>query len=64
MSSEFLFAASLTIANEAARKRGWRPFGRATWLKADGTTVQLVCFEEQLTALPAGAVAHKSGRTE
>jgi hypothetical protein len=35
MSVEYLFAASVTIADRAAPKKGWRPTGRAAWLNAD-----------------------------
>src|SRR5262245_35235704 len=61
MSVEFLFAVSIHIADQAARKRGWRPSGRAAWLKADGTMVCFICFEEQLAGIPAGARVHKVG---
>lgn len=33
---EYLFAVSVTVADCAARKKGWRPNGRTTWLKPDG----------------------------
>lgn len=56
---EYVYAASLTIAEDAARKSGWRPSGRAAWLKADGTTVHFICFEEQLTALPRASKVHR-----
>jgi hypothetical protein len=56
---EYLFAASLTVADQAARKKGWRPSGRAKWLKADGAMVCFICFEEQLAAVPAGAKVHR-----
>jgi hypothetical protein len=55
-------SAKCQVADNAARKRGWRPAGRAAWLKADGTTVLFVCFEEQLAALPAGVRVHVVGR--
>jgi hypothetical protein len=57
---EYLFAASISIAVQAARKRGWRPSGRAAWLKTDGTMVCFICFEEQLAAVPAGAKVHRA----
>jgi len=56
---EYLFATSITVADQAARKKGWRSCGRTTWLKADGTTVCFIGFEEQLAALPAGAKVHR-----
>ena len=58
---EYLFAASVTVADQAARKNGWRPSGRATWLKADGTMVCFICFEEQLAAVPTGVIVHLVG---
>jgi hypothetical protein len=62
MRIEYLFAASVTIADQAARKKGWRPAGRAAWLKSDGTTVCFICYEEQLAAVPAGAKVHRASR--
>jgi hypothetical protein len=60
MSVEYLFAASVTIADRAARRKGWRLAGRAAWLNADGTTVCFICFEEQLAAVPAGVKIHRA----
>ena len=60
MRIEYLFATSVTVADCAARKKGWRPAGRAAWLKADGTTVCFICFEEQLAAVPAGVKVHRA----
>lgn len=57
---EYLFAAALTIADQAARKQGWRPSGRTTWIKSDGTTVYFICLEEQLAAVPAGVKVHRA----
>jgi len=56
---EYLFATSITVADQAARKKGWRSCGRTTWLKADGTVVCFIGFEEQLAAFPAGAKVHR-----
>jgi hypothetical protein len=61
MRIEYLFAASVTIADQAARKQGWRPSGRAAWQKCDGTIVYFICFEEQLAAVPAGVTVHRVG---
>jgi len=47
-SVEYLFAAAVAIADEAAREQGWRPCGRTEWHKPDGTIVYFICFEEQL----------------
>lgn len=60
--AEFLFAASLSLADQIARKWGWRPCARAAWLKSDGTTVLFICLEEQLAAVPAGANVHGVSR--
>ena len=59
--TEYLFAASIDEADQAARKRGWRPSGRAAWVKDDGTMVCFVRFKEQLAALPAGTKVHGIG---
>ena len=59
---EYLFAATVAVADQAARKQGWRPCGRAAWLKADGVTVYFMCFIEQLAALPAGVTVHVVGK--
>jgi hypothetical protein len=56
---EYLFAASFYAADQDARQRGWRPSGRAAWLKADGTTVCFICLDEQLAAVPAGVTVHR-----
>jgi hypothetical protein len=58
---EYLFAAAFTVADQAARKQGWRPCGRAAWNKADGTSVYFICLAEQLAAVPAGATVHVIG---
>jgi hypothetical protein len=56
---EYLFAATVSVAAHAARRRGWRPSGRSAWLKADGTMVCFICLEEQLARLvTAGAKIH------
>lgn len=57
---EYLFAVSVTVADCAARKKGWRPNGRTTWLKPDGTMVCFICLEEQLVAVPAGAKVRRA----
>jgi hypothetical protein len=46
-SVEYLFAASITVADQATRKWGWRPSGRSAWLKADAE--RLRCAECPLT---------------
>jgi hypothetical protein len=37
---EYLFAAAVTIADQAARALGWQPRGRADGLKPDGTAAR------------------------
>jgi hypothetical protein len=49
MGAEYLFAASIHMADRAARIQGWRPHGRTGWMKPDGVEVQFICFEEQLS---------------
>jgi hypothetical protein len=51
MSVEYLFAASITVADRAARKQGWHPHGRAGWIKPDGNEVLFICSEEQLAII-------------
>jgi hypothetical protein len=50
-SVEYIFAAHLRIAEEAARKQGWHAYGRTGWIKPDGNEVHFICFEEQLAAI-------------
>jgi hypothetical protein len=52
---EYLFAAAVSIADQAARRQGWRPSGRAEWHKPDGTVVYFLCLEEQLVIIPPRA---------
>jgi hypothetical protein len=56
---EYLYAASFYKADQDARKRGWRPSGRAAWHKADGTIVCFICLDEQLAAVPHGVTVHR-----
>jgi len=62
MRIEYLFAASVTIADKAARRQRWRPTGRTAWLKADGTIVCFICLAEQLAVVPDGATVHVVGK--
>jgi len=55
---EYLFAATLALADQAARKKGWRPRGRTAWVKHDGTIVFFICFEKQRAAVPTGVKVH------
>ena len=62
MRIEYLFAASVTIADQAARRQGWHPNGRADWHKLDGTVVHFNCLAEQLAVVPDGATVHVVGK--
>ena len=62
MRIEYLFAASISVADQAARKKGWRPNGRADWYKPDGTMVYFICLAEQLAVVPDGATVHVVGK--
>jgi hypothetical protein len=62
MRTEYLFAASVTVADQAARKQGWRPNGRADWHKTDGTAVHFICLAEQLAVVPNGATVYVVGK--
>ena len=59
---EYLYAPGVDAAEAFARTKGWRPSGRAAWLKADGTTVYLIALEAQLAAIPASAKVHRVKR--
>jgi hypothetical protein len=56
-----VFAASITIADRAARKQGWHPYGRTSWITPDGNEVSFVCFEEQLAVLDRHATIYFVG---
>ena len=58
MSDEYVFAKSLDKAARYAKARGWRNAGRGGFVKADGTVVHLICFEQQLRALAPDATVH------
>jgi len=50
-SIEYLFASSITLADQAARKQGWHAYGRTGWITPDGNEVHFICFEEQLAVI-------------
>ena len=50
-SAEYLFASSITLADQAARKQGWHAHGRTGWITPDGNEVHFICFEEQLSVI-------------
>lgn len=58
---EYVFASDIAMADRAVRKQGWRPVGRADWLKPDGTEVRFICIVEQLAAIQPGMTVHVVG---
>ncbi len=60
-SVEYLFAAAVAEADQAARKQGWLPRGRAGWQKPDGTVIHFICFVEQIAIVPKDATVHLVG---
>jgi hypothetical protein len=50
-SPEYLFAADIRLADEAARRQGWRVYGPSGWIKPDGMEVNFICLEEQLSVV-------------
>ncbi len=50
-SPEYLFAADIRLADEAARRQGWRVYGRTGWMKPNGVEVNFICHEEQLSVV-------------
>ena len=58
---EYLFAASISLADQAARRQGWQPHGRTGWLKHDGGEVHFICFEEQLAVVGKHATVYFIG---
>ena len=50
-SVEYLFAATIGLADRAARKQGWHPHGLTGWIKPDGNEVHFIGFEEQLAVV-------------
>ena len=59
-SVEYLFAATITLADRAARKQVWYPHGR-TGLAQYGNQVHFVCFEEQLAVIGKHVTVHFVG---
>jgi hypothetical protein len=53
MANEFIYAKRDEAIRFAKRKR-WKEAGNAAWLKADGTCVHFIAFEEQLEAVQPG----------
>jgi hypothetical protein len=60
-SVEYLFAADIRLADEAARRQGWRVYGRSGWVKPDGNEVHFICFEHQLPPVGDNATIYFVG---
>jgi hypothetical protein len=60
-SVEYLFAANIRIADEAARRQGWRVHGRSGWIKPDGVEIHFICLEEQLSVVGKDATIYFVG---
>jgi hypothetical protein len=58
---EYLFAPTVTEADAFAREHGWRPGGRVTWFKRDGTVVYFLSLLVQLEIVSAGEIVHVIG---
>ena len=52
MRIEYLFASSVTIADQAARKKGWRPAGRASSLKSTARACALSALRNNSPPFP------------
>jgi hypothetical protein len=60
-SVEYLFAADIRTADEAARRQGWRVHGRTGWIKPDGVEIHFICLEEQLSVVGKEVTIHFVG---
>jgi hypothetical protein len=60
-SVEYLFAADIRTADEAARRQGWRVHGRSGWIKPDGVEIHFICLEEQLSVVGKEVTIHFVG---
>jgi hypothetical protein len=58
---EYLFAAAVGVADQAARKQGWLPRGRTGWQKPDGTAIHFISFVEQIAIVPKEATIYFVG---
>ena len=58
---EYLFAASIIIADQAARQQGWRQCSRDAWLKRERTTVYFLSLLVQLEIVSASEIVHVLG---
>jgi hypothetical protein len=61
-SVEYLFAAAIGEADQAARSQGWLSRGRVGWQKPDGTVIHFICFVEQIANRPEGCNGTSRGR--
>jgi hypothetical protein len=60
-SVEYLFAPTIGVADQAARKQGWLTHGRTQWQKSDGTLVQFIFCVEQVALVPKKATIYIVG---
>ena len=60
-SVEYLFAAAIGDADQAARGQGWLPRGGAGWQKPNGTVVHFISFIEQIAIVPKDATLYVVG---
>jgi hypothetical protein len=60
---EYLFGPHIAVADDFARKQGWRPCSRVSWLKRDGTTVHFLSLLVQLEIVSRGEIVHIIGNT-
>jgi hypothetical protein len=58
---EYLFAAAIGEADQAAREQGWSPRGRSGWKKPDGTVIHFISFVEQIAIVPKAATVYVVG---
>jgi hypothetical protein len=58
---DYLFAADIRTADEAARRQGWKPHGLTGWLKPDGDEVQFISLEEQLSVVDKDVIIYFVG---
>jgi hypothetical protein len=61
MTNEFVFGPRDKVAH-FARKRRWKPEGRASWLTPSGKCVHFLAFEEQRAAINKGERVYVVGK--
>lgn len=58
---EYLFAPHIDLANALAKAQGWRPYGRAQWLKREDCVVYFLSLPVQIEIVSAGETVHFVG---